>query len=108
LINKIKIRRITRRLFKKAIIKNINNSNYNNNNNNNKKNNLIPAYLSGLKIKVGGRLMKYRIKRKKTVRMINKGASSVGKINFNDFARYTNKNKRGAFSISISSGQNFI
>ena len=37
-----------------------------------------------------------------------KGSSSFGKVNFTDFARYTSKNRRGAFSITVSSGQNFF
>jgi len=28
------------------------------------------------------------------------------KVNYLDIARYTNKNKRGAFTITITSGQN--
>nr|UEX92912.1 hypothetical protein [Marasmius tenuissimus] len=103
MINKIKIRRITRKLFKNAVIKSIKN-NYKIKD----KTNIIPAFLTGLTIKVAGRLMKYKVIPRKTVRIIRRGSSSIGKINYNNFAKYTNKNRRGAFTISIKSGQNFF
>nr|UEX92854.1 hypothetical protein [Marasmius tenuissimus] len=103
MINKIKIRRITRKLFKNAVIKSIKN-NYKIKD----KTNIIPAFLTGLTIKVAGRLMKYKVIPRKTVRIVRRGSSSIGKINYNNFAKYTNKNRRGAFTISIKSGQNFF
>jgi len=103
MINKIKIRRITRKLFKNAVIKSIKN-NYKIKD----KTNIIPAFLTGLTIKVAGRLMKYKVIPRKTVRIIRRGSSSIGKINYNNFAKYTAKNRRGAFTISIKSGQNFF
>jgi hypothetical protein len=98
MINKIKLRIIIRKLFEKAVIKNIN---YLNNNVN-----IIPAFLSGINIRVAGRLLTHRVIPRKTVKTIKRGAAAPGKINFYDVARYTNKNKRGAYSITISSGQN--
>jgi hypothetical protein len=103
MINKIKVRRITRKLFKNAVIKSIKN-NYKIKD----KTNIIPAFLTGLTIKVAGRLMKYKIIPRKTVKIIRRGSSSVGKINYTNFSKYTNKNRRGAFTISINSGQNFF
>jgi hypothetical protein len=102
LINKIKIRRITRKLYKNAVIKSIK-KNYNKD-----KTNIIPAFLSGLTIKVAGRLMKYKVIPRKTVRIVRRGSSSTGKVNYTDFAKYTNKNRRGAFTIFIKSGHNFF
>ena len=102
MINKIKIRRITRKLFRNAVIKSIN-KNYNKD-----KTNIIPAFLSGLTIKVAGRLMKYKVIPRKTVKIVRRGSSSIGKINYTDISRYTNKNRRGAFTIFIKSGQNFF
>ena len=106
MINKIKFRRITRKLFRKIVIKNINKIFRNRSNNSNF--NVIPAFLTGMKIKLGGRLMNVSIKSRKTVTVIERGASSPGKVNYTDLARYTNKNKRGAYSITISSGQNYF
>jgi hypothetical protein len=102
LINKIKFRRITRKLFKHTIIKSLKKIVSEN------KENLIPAYLTGLTIKVAGRLMRYKVIPRKTINKVQVGSSSVGKVNYTDFARYTSKNRRGAFSITVSSGQNFF
>jgi hypothetical protein len=102
MINKMKLRRITRRLFNKAVVKSIKKIN------NKDQVNIIPAFLSGMTIKVAGRLMKYRVIPRKTVKIVRRGSSSIGKINYSDISRYTNKNKRGSFTITIKSGQNFF
>lgn len=98
IINIIQLRVIMKRFFKKAIIKNpIKISN----------NNLIikiPSLLSGIKIRIGGRLLTQRIIPRKTVKTIRKGTLAKGKINFLDEARYTNKNKRGAYTLVVSIG----
>jgi ribosomal VAR1-like protein len=101
IINKIKVRFITKKLFKKAIIKNPTKLS--------RKNRLtiIPSFLSGIKIRIAGRLLTHRVVPRKTIKTIRRGALARGKVNFLDIARFTNKNKRGAFSITISSGQNF-
>jgi len=41
---------------------------------------------------------------RKTVKFINKGALARSKVIFLDNSRFTNKNKRGAFSITVFSG----
>jgi Mitochondrial ribosomal protein (VAR1) len=100
IINIIRVRRIVKKLFKKAmIIKNPFN----------KKTlmNKIPSVLSGIKFKIGGRLLTHRIVPRKTTLNIRKGALSRIKINYLDTARYTNKNNRGAFSITFTSAQIF-
>jgi hypothetical protein len=101
IINKIKVRFIMKKLFKKAIIKNPTKLS--------RKNRLtiIPSFLSGIKIRIAGRLLTHRVVPRKTIKTIRRGALARGKVNFLDIARFTNKNKRGAFSITISSGQNF-
>jgi Mitochondrial ribosomal protein (VAR1) len=100
LINKIQIRIIMQTFFKKAIIKNpinlITNKNY--------ISNKIPSFLSGINLKIGGRLMTHRVVPKQTIKIIRKGALTRGKIKFFDTARYTNKNRRGAFSLTLSIG----
>jgi len=108
IINKIKLRRITKRFFLKAKMKNpfkqLNTrgdsgqalgANAN-----------LPSLLSGLHIKISGRLLTNRIIPKKTTNIISRGALAKMKVNYLDIARYTNKNKRGAFTITITSGQN--
>jgi len=68
----------------------------------------IPSYLSGIKIYIGGRLLTNRVVPRKTVKIIRRGAFARSKVNFLDIARYTNKNRRGSFSITVSTGQNLI
>jgi hypothetical protein len=104
LINNIQIRIIMQTFFKKAIIKDPNKSSNNNDNNNNNLIIKIPSLLSGIKIRIGGRLMSHRIIPKQTLKIIRKGTLSKGKLKFLDEARYTNKNKRGAFTLTISIG----
>lgn len=99
IINKIQIRNITKSFFKKAIIKNpfkldrklIVNK--------------FPSLLSGINIKIAGRLLTNRVVPRKTITTVRRGALARIKINYLDIARYTNKNKRGAFSITITTGQ---
>jgi len=102
MINKIKLRIIIRKLFEKAVIKNLNKIT------GKTKLNIIPAFLSGINIRVAGRLLTHRVIPRQTIKITRRGASARGKINYSDVARYTNKNKRGAFSITVSSGQNFF
>nr|YP_009710555.1 ribosomal protein S3 [Amanita pseudoporphyria]QFZ98504.1 ribosomal protein S3 [Amanita pseudoporphyria] len=103
MINRIKLRIIAKKLFGKAVLKNKKFSSTKTNKFNN-----IPAYLSGINIKVAGRLLNNKIVPRKTVKTIKRGAVATGKINYLDVAKYTNKNKRGAYSITVSSGQKFF
>nr|YP_010846148.1 ribosomal protein S3 [Cyathus stercoreus]WEV87335.1 ribosomal protein S3 [Cyathus stercoreus] len=66
------------------------------------------AVLTGLNIKVAGRLPGQSIIPKVTVKSHNKGISAQGKVNFLDVAKITNKNKMGSFTITISTGQKLI
>jgi hypothetical protein len=103
MINRIKLRILIKRLFSNAVLKNKKFSNTKTN-----KLNIIPAFLSGINIKVAGRLLNNRIVPRKTVKTIRRGAVAKGKINYLDVARTTTKNKRGAYSITVSSGQNLF
>jgi hypothetical protein len=102
MINKIKLRIIIRKLFANTVIKNLNSVNLNRNNN------IIPAFLTGINIKVAGRLLTQKVVPRKTVKTIIRGASARSKVNFLDVATYNSKNKRGAFSITVKSGQNYF
>ena len=104
MINNKKLRHIMKRFFRFAVIKNIAKSSANNLIRTNK----IPSFLSGIKIKIAGRLLTQRVVPRKTVKIIRRGAFARGKVNFLDIARYTSKNKRGAFSITVTTGQNLI
>ncbi len=68
----------------------------------------IPAFLSGLNIKIAGRLMREPIIPRITTKVFSKGASAIGKVNYLDVARITKKNRKGAYNIKITSGQNFF
>jgi hypothetical protein len=99
IINKIQVRKIYKKFLKKAIIKNPF-----------KLNRKIiaiklPSLLSGIKFKFAGRVLTQKVIPKKTINIVSKGALARIKINYLDKARYTNKNKRGAFSITITTGQ---
>src|ERR1700724_3248108 len=87
MINKIRLRILIRKIFKNTI---------------------IPSFLSGINIKVAGRLLRQRVVPRKTIKKIIRGTSNRNKINFLDVARYSNKNRRGAFTITVKSGQNFF
>jgi hypothetical protein len=69
---------------------------------------LIPAFLSGLNIKIAGRLMGEPIIPRITTKVFSKGATATGKVNYLDVARITKKNRKGAYTIKITSGQNFF
>jgi len=97
MVNKIKLRRILRRFFKKAKILNPTKIIGN-------KISKIPSFLSGVKIRVAGRLLTQRIIPRKTVKTISKGSLARGKVIYLEKSRFTNKNKRGAFSITVTTG----
>jgi hypothetical protein len=98
-INKIKLRRIVKIFIGKSIKNTITSTNDLSINKN-----LIPSALSGIKIKVAGRLLTQRIIPRKTVKINSNGALSKNKAIFVETARFTNKNKRGAFSLTVSIG----
>ena len=62
----------------------------------------IASYLSGLDIKVAGRFYKHKIIPRKTVSKTHKGSLARDFVNFVDSSRFTNKSKRGSFSITVS------
>lgn len=89
------------KIYNKNQIKNINDPNLKSINN-------IPAFLSGIYIKIGGRLMREPIIPRLTTKTYERGASSTGKVNYLDVATITKKNRKGAYTIKIKSGQNFF
>jgi hypothetical protein len=98
--NIVKIRFIFNKLFSIAKI-----------NNNNKfvnKSSIIPSYFSGFKIKVAGRLLTQRVIPRLTVKTLQIGTLARSKAKFVDNARFTSKNRRGSFSISVKIGHVFF
>ena len=98
--NIVKLRFIIKKLFTIAKIKKTNNFS--------NKYSIIPSYLSGFKIKVAGRLLTQRVIPRLTVKTIQRGTLARGKAKFVDSARFTNKNKRGSFSITVTMGHIFL
>ena len=95
-MNKIKINKIKKRVLKGTFSKTPNKW---------KTKNIFsfdPSYLSGVKIKIAGRLLTHRVIPRKTIKLIHKGILARSKVIYNDTARFTNKNKRGAYSITVS------
>src|SRR6267378_963860 len=98
--NIVKLRFIIKNLFKIAKIKKSNNFI--------NKYSIISSYLSGFKIRVAGRLLTQRVVPRLTVKTIQRGTLARGKAQFVDSARFTNKNKRGSFSITVTMGHIFF
>ena len=98
MINKIKLRIIIKKLFKKAIIKN--KLFYN-------KINILPAFLSGITIKIGGRLLTHRVVPRKTVKIIQKGSLARRYNDFLTVSNFTAKNRRGIFCYTITIGHKY-
>jgi hypothetical protein len=98
IVNRIKLRKILNKLFKAVVIKNPTRMI------NRKRFSVVPCILSGLSVKVAGRVMTQRVVPRKTVKFTQKGSLSRTKSVFVENARFTNKNKRGSFSITVSSG----
>nr|WVH38125.1 ribosomal protein S3 [Cubamyces menziesii] len=64
--------------------------------------------LTGINIKLGGRLMRGKIIPRKSVRKIQYGSLARSKANYITTARLTQKNKRGSFSFTVSIGHKFF
>jgi hypothetical protein len=106
MIKRTKIRIFLNKLFRRAVIKNPFKINFNLKGP--KKVMVLPAFLSGMKIRIAGRLLTQRVIPRKTVKTTIRGALATGKVNYSEVARLTKKNKRGAFSITITSGHNYL
>ena len=67
-----------------------------------------PTALVGIRIKLGGRLLSQRIVPRFTSRTIQRGNLGKTKADFITTSRFTNKNKRGAFSFTVTMGHKFF
>jgi hypothetical protein len=61
----------------------------------------IVSQLTGIKIRIAGRLARQRIVPKRTVKTAYKGGISKSVVNFVNSSTYTSKNRRGAFSVRV-------
>nr|YP_010955427.1 ribosomal protein S3 [Butyriboletus hainanensis]WMX20517.1 ribosomal protein S3 [Butyriboletus hainanensis] len=94
----LKIRRILGKIYKSALITkptaNIQRKRFS----------IIPGYLTGLTIKFAGRFPTQKIVPRKTVKTEKIGSLARKKAVLVETARFSNKNRRGSFSISVSTG----
>src|SRR6266850_2069715 len=99
LSNFIKFRYIHMKLFKVSKIKNFNKG-FNSRFTNNK----LPSFLSGIYLKLAGRVLTQKIQRRVKSKVIQKGSLARTKARLINSNRFVNKNKRGTFSITIKTG----
>ena len=62
----------------------------------------LPSYLSGMNIKLAGRLMTESMRPRFTVQSHQDGSLARVKVHFTEKSRFTGKNKRGAFSFTVT------
>jgi Mitochondrial ribosomal protein (VAR1) len=98
LISYIKLRYIFNKIFKIAVIKNPTKMIQK------KRFSALPGYLTGISLKFAGRLPTQRIVPRKTVKTKDIGSVARKKAILVETARFSNKNRRGSFSITISTG----
>ena len=94
----IKIRRLLGKIYKSALITKPTASIQR------KRFSVIPGYLTGLTIKFAGRFPTQKIVPRKTVKTEKIGSLARKKAVLVETARFSNKNRRGAFTISVSTG----
>jgi hypothetical protein len=63
---------------------------------------LLPSYLSGVNIKLAGRIMTESMRPRFTVQSFQEGSLARVKVHFTEKSRFTGKNKRGAFSFTVT------
>jgi hypothetical protein len=67
-------------------------------------NNKIPSFLSGIYLKLAGRVLTQKVQRRVKSKVIQKGSLARTTTRLINTNRFVNKNKRGVFSITIKTG----
>lgn len=67
-------------------------------------NNKIPSFLSGIYLKLAGRVLTQKIQRRVKSKIIQKGSLARANTDLINTKTFVNKNKRGTFSITIKTG----
>lgn len=99
LSNFIKFRNIYKKLLKLSKTKNISKGlNYR------FRNNSIPSFLSGIYLKLAGRVITQKSKKRVKSKIVQKGSLARTNVNLISVNRFVNKNKKGSFSITIKTG----
>jgi len=99
LSNFIKFRYIHMKLFKVSKTKNLNKG-FTNRFSNNK----IPSFLSGIYLKLAGRVLTQKLQRRVKSKIVQRGSLARTNARIINTNRFVNKNKRGTFSITIKTG----
>ena len=94
--NNVSARTIFKFVFRKAIIYSKVRANLKS------KYSLTRSYLSGIKIRIGGRLMTQKVIPRISTREMQRGPISHRKVAFVDWSRVVLKNRRGAHSITVT------
>jgi hypothetical protein len=68
------------------------------------RNNKIPSFLTGIYLKLAGRVLTHKIQRRVKSKIIQKGSLARANTELINIKTFVNKNKRGAFSITIKTG----
>lgn len=71
-------------------------------------NSVVPSLITGIKIRLAGRLLKNKIIPRYTVKTTQHGSLTRSSAEIVSKARFTSKNKRGTFSITTSIGHRFF
>lgn len=88
----IKFRNILMKLFKVSKI------------NNRFSNNKIPSFLSGIYLKLAGRVLTQKIQRRVKSKVVQKGSLARTRASLINTNRFVNKNKRGVYSVTVIIG----
>ena len=94
--NNVSVSRLFGVIFRKAILYSKTRANFKYNYS------LTKSYLSGIKFKIGGRLMSQKVIPRISSLEFQRGPTSHRKVSFVDWSRVVLKNKRGAHSITIT------
>ena len=66
------------------------------------KGSIYPSYLSGINIRLAGRLLTQSLRPRFTVQNKQEGSLARVKVHYIEKSRFTSKNKRGAFSFTVT------
>ena len=69
---------------------------------------ILPSFLTGIKIRLGGRLLSQKVVPRFTVQTFQEGSLTRSNANIVTSSRFTNKNRKGTYSISVSIGHRFF
>jgi Mitochondrial ribosomal protein (VAR1) len=69
---------------------------------------IIPSVLTGIKLRVAGRLMTQRFYRRVRNKEFQRGSLTRNNAKLVTLARFSSKNRRGAYSITVTSGYSIL